>query len=137
MVMRSASEGADSAAASAADVYRAGLEAKSRAQALKIQQGWLDLARQQAQAQQQQSAQANNGPPTPPVGDIKEALLLAHMAHSDFDTFVPYMQIIAAALRPNWLKIRMTEYLECLYVIAKHASFSPPPPPAMNPDNEK
>ena len=63
-----------------------------------------------------------------PDGEIKGALLLAHMAHSDFDIFIPSMQIIAQALRPDWSKIRMTEYLECLYVIAKHASFAPQPP---------
>lgn len=118
--MRSASESAANA--------RVGLESKQRAQELKIQQGWLDLARQQAQAQQPHSGQGNNTPAVQPDGEIKGALLLAHMAHSDFDIFIPSMQIIAQALRPDWSKIRMTEYLECLYVIAKHASFAPQPP---------
>jgi hypothetical protein len=115
-------EAASSAARGASEAYRAGLEARSRAEELKIQQGWLDLARQQAQSQQTTQGKTVVGQPR---DDMKQALLMAHMAHDDFDTFVPVMQIVADAVRPNWSKLTMSEYLECLYVIVKHASFSP------------
>jgi hypothetical protein len=59
------------------------------------------------------------------TGDgIKEALVLEQMAHEDFQTLVPLMQIIGGVLRPDWTKMTTAEYLECLYVIAKYASFA-------------
>ena len=118
----SALDAAGRAARGASEAYRTGVEARSRAEELKIQQGWLDLARQQARAQQPTHGKDILGQPR---DDIKQALLIAHMAHDDFDTFAPVMQIVAEALRPDWSKLTMSEYLECLYVIVKHASFSP------------
>ena len=110
--------GASDAAAAAAGNYRTGSEAKAKAEELKIQQGWLDLARQQA-AQSKGSASL-----VAPGADIQQALLIANMAHPDFNTLAPGMQIIARALRPDWSKMTTDEYLECLYVIAKNASFA-------------
>ena len=97
---------------------RASMEAKSKAAELKIQQGWLDLARQQA-AQSNQPVSLTTG-----GGDMQQALLMANMAHSDFAALTPAMQIISVGFQPVWSKITMAEYLESLYVIAKNASFA-------------
>jgi hypothetical protein len=137
--MRSSMAGAGDAMRASSDVARSVLESRSKAAELKIQQGWLDLARQQAQ---KQNAQGKNSIGAQPNGDITQALLSVRMAHDDFEALVPSMQIIAAGIRPDWSKLTMGEYLECLYVIAKHASFAvqlrdrllnPAPPPAWKP----
>jgi hypothetical protein len=47
--MRSSMAGAGDAMRASSDVARSVLESRSKAAELKIQQGWLDLARQQAQ----------------------------------------------------------------------------------------
>jgi hypothetical protein len=113
--------GAAASAAGAAQAYRSGLESKARAQELKIEQGWLDLARQQAnQKQPNKSGQTALAS----ADDMKQALLMANMAHPDFAALTPIMQIIALSLSPDWSKISTSEYLECLYVIAKNASFA-------------
>jgi len=113
--------GATAAAAGAGEAYRVGRESKARAQELKIEQGWLDLARQQAN-QQQAGKSGQTGLAS--SEDMRQALLMANMAHPDFATLTPIMQIVGASLQPDWSKISTSEYLECLYVIAKNASFA-------------
>jgi hypothetical protein len=119
--MNSSMAGAGDAMRASSGIARSVLESRSKAAELKIQQGWLDLARQQAQ---QQNAQGKSSIGLQPNGDITQALLLARMGHNDFDALVPSMQIIAEGIRPDWSKLTMGEYLECLYVIAKNASFA-------------
>ena len=56
------------------------------------------------------------------------ALLAAREKHPDFEKLEPIMETVGAALKPNFDdgKITVAQFLECLYVIARHANFVEP-----------
>ncbi|HEX4807566.1 MAG TPA: hypothetical protein VH325_01470 [Bryobacteraceae bacterium] len=55
----------------------------------------------------------------------RDAVRIVRAAHpADFDQLAPSMMIIAGAMKPDWLQITMTEYVEALYAIAKNATFA-------------
>jgi len=58
--------------------------------------------------------------------DVIDAFKSARTVHPDFDALQPIMRIVAEAVRPNWQLVTMSEYIECLYAIAKHAGFTEP-----------
>ncbi|MBZ5623732.1 MAG: hypothetical protein LAQ69_34285 [Acidobacteriia bacterium] len=120
------------------------IESAYRARQLQIQQGYLDLARQEAEEAlraREQSAALENRVLDDELGykefrrasaswkvnqDVMDAFAAGRLAHPDFDALLPAMRIIADSLRPQWSKVTMAEYVECLYVIAKNASFAAP-----------
>jgi len=113
-----------------------------RARELQIQQGYLDLARQQAEdarRAREQSARLQDRVLDDEFGfraarrewatwkinqDVMDAFAHGRAAHPDFDALLPAMRIVADSLRPEWSRITMSEYVECLYVIARNASFA-------------
>jgi hypothetical protein len=123
------------------DSTRQATETAQHIRELQIQQGYLDLARRQAEELRQQreaSAQLESRVLADDMGyrrarnetqaaqEVRDAFLSARMAHDDFDALLPAMRIIAGSLRPQWSAITMTEYVECLYVITKNANFAAP-----------
>lgn len=58
--------------------------------------------------------------------DVMDAFAVARKAHPDFDALQPIMRTIADAMRPDWSRVTMPEYVECLYAIAKTADFAEP-----------
>lgn len=58
--------------------------------------------------------------------DEIDAYKAARAAHPDLDALRPIMDVIAQALRPDWRRITMKEYVESLYAIAKGANFAEP-----------
>lgn len=58
--------------------------------------------------------------------DVMDAFNRARREHPDFDALQPIMRVVAEALRPDWTRVTMTEYIECLYAIAKAADFAEP-----------
>jgi hypothetical protein len=113
-----------------------------RRQELGIQQGWLDLARdrerrlaeleRESRRLQDRVLDQNFGYTDFRTGvanwrlnqDVIDAFAVGRRNHDDFDALVPIMRIIADGLRPQWGNVTMTEYVECLYSVAKNASFA-------------
>jgi hypothetical protein len=58
----------------------------------------------------------------PPV--LVDAWNATRSRHPDFDLLEPIMDRLARALTPDWTKIAPEEYLETLYVVARHAYFT-------------
>jgi hypothetical protein len=124
------------------DSMRDGIAVAEHARQAEIQQGWLDLARQQQRQQRemdQRSAQLRDRVLDQNFGyresrsgvadwklnkEVMDAFAAARLAHPDFDALLPTMRIIADALQPRWAAITMTEYVECLYAVAKNATFA-------------
>jgi 1-deoxy-D-xylulose 5-phosphate reductoisomerase len=127
-------------------------EALRRKQELRVQQQQLDLARQQ-QAQfeetqremlrlQERALDRESGgrdakPAAPEsaadqnsvagfnaTGQLLDAINAARQAHADFDSLQPIMRVLADALHPDWSRMTMPEYIECLYAVAKTATFT-------------
>lgn len=48
------------------------------------------------------------------------------MRHPDFNLLQPVMLHVAEAFLPDMSRMILSEYLECLYCIAKHADFAAP-----------
>ena len=59
---------------------------------------------------------------------LVEALIAARKKHPDLDRLEALMETVGKALHPDFAnkKITPAEYIECLYVIAKHADFVKP-----------
>lgn len=56
--------------------------------------------------------------------DVKDRIQTCHRTHADCEQLEGMMQIVARALRPDWTQLTMTEYVECLYAIARNAGFA-------------
>lgn len=56
--------------------------------------------------------------------DVKEAIEACHKAHNDCAKLDPLMLVISKTLHPDWTQMTMGEYVECLYAIAKNATFA-------------
>lgn len=55
--------------------------------------------------------------------DVKDAINACHAVHEDCEKLDGMMNVISKAVRPDWTQISMAEYVECLYAIAKNATF--------------
>ena len=55
--------------------------------------------------------------------DYKDAVNTCRALHDDCLKLDGMMNVIAGVLRPDWTKLTLTEYVECLYAVAKTASF--------------
>jgi hypothetical protein len=113
-----------------------------RSQQLAIERGYLDLAREREQRlawEQKESARLQERVLDTNFGytdfrrgvanwrlnqDVKDAFAFGRKQHADFDELLPAMRIVSDGVRPNWGKITMSEYMECLYSIAKTARFT-------------
>lgn len=56
--------------------------------------------------------------------DVKDAIRTCRERHADCERLDGMMNIISKAVRPDWTQLTMTEYVECLYAIAKNAVFA-------------
>ena len=85
-----------------------------------------ELLRQQAEALRAERERAQQRPQISP--EIKRAFLKIRSEHEDFDLYLPEVKrlstIFGMGESPDW---NVESYLEGLYLIAKHASFSQAP----------
>lgn len=58
--------------------------------------------------------------------DVSNAIKACRHAHSDCKKLEGAMNVISPSLHPDWTRTSMTEYVECLYVIARYATFAEP-----------
>jgi hypothetical protein len=57
---------------------------------------------------------------------LLHAFNAARKTHADFEALEPIMLTIAKAFTPDFTRIKLSEFLESLYVIAKYANFIAP-----------
>ena len=55
---------------------------------------------------------------------LVEAMLAARSKYPGYEVLEPVMLYIAQAIVPNWSRITVAEFWECLYVIAKTSDFA-------------
>lgn len=55
--------------------------------------------------------------------DVKDAMAACRQAHDDCEKMQGLMLVISKAIRPDWTQLTMAEYIECLYAIARNATF--------------
>ncbi len=111
---------------------RDGVTAAQNGAQLAIQQQSLDLQRErlrfeERQAQQLSPPSYHDAHPNEAAWrinqDVKDAIAACRALHEDCAKLQGMMDIIAGAVQPDWKRLTMAEYVECLYVIAKHATF--------------
>lgn len=56
--------------------------------------------------------------------DVKDAIRACRETHADCAQLAGMMQVVSKALQPDWTQLTMAEYVECLYSVAKNASFA-------------
>ncbi len=57
--------------------------------------------------------------------NVLAAIDTVRQAHpEDFCHLLPAMEFMSAIFRPDWSKITVPEFVECLYSIVKHANFA-------------
>ena len=109
-------------------VYRAleqGVDTAARIRQSQIEQGWLDLARKRERRMadvEQESRRLQDrvldqnfgylgfreGAATWKINqEVMDAFSVARKRHTDFDSLLPAMRIVADSLRPQWGKINM------------------------------
>jgi hypothetical protein len=71
------------------------------------------------------SVDANWGQPLGPEQQqaLVEALLAARAAHPGFEALEGVMSSCACALKPDWTKITVTEFIESLWCIVRYSNF--------------
>ena len=65
------------------------------------------------------------GKPVDPdrIREVAEAIVAARQLYTDFDLLEPVMETVGRALLPDWSRITVSEYVECLFVVARHSAF--------------